>query len=247
MTSYSKRIHLGFFVITAVLISILACDKSTDSNNGDSNQFSLHAPYAYIRSHNSGGGVMLAELIPGEEYSGNVTLSLNANQTLNAQLDKTELSEHSSVVEITIRPNQAIEETMYEMKLIASNDDHTDTLKYDIEILTWPSGTFDYDNSKRDEFIPWLESEHSEFGSFTGREWFTFATYPQILVVSHVTFLDDDWEVRLCYHVTIPPYDWSYIRLRRRGEVVPIFAAKRETDGTIYEVPISEYPTMFED
>jgi hypothetical protein len=43
----------------------------------------------------------------------------------------------------------------------------------------------------------------------------------------------------------IPPHNWSMLWLLERGEVKPVFAAYRESDGTTYEIPISEYPTFF--
>ena len=43
----------------------------------------------------------------------------------------------------------------------------------------------------------------------------------------------------------IPPYNWSKLLLRERGEVDAIFSAKRESDGTTYEISIDEYPTFY--
>ncbi len=69
-------------------------------------------------------------------------------------------------------------------------------------------------------------------------------TYPEILVVEHWTFLNPTWEMRMCFHVMIPPYDWSMLTIRSRGEWDFQFAAKRESDGTTYEIPVAEYPVM---
>jgi hypothetical protein len=35
------------------------------------------------------------------------------------------------------------------------------------------------------------------------------------------------------------------LRLRKRGEIEPIFAAKCEFDDKIYEIPVSDYPIMY--
>jgi hypothetical protein len=241
-----KYLRLALCCLVMLIIIICSCDHAVSPVPDNIGEFTLETPYTYIRSHSTGGGVLIVKLIPGEKYSGNVTLNLIADQNLNAQLDKTQLNEITPVVEITIRPNLAVEVKTYQLKIIATNSDNTDTLNFDIEILIWPSGDDSEGALKRDEFTTWLESEYPEYGSFSEREWFSYLTYPQILIVTHLTYLDDDWEVRLCYHVMIPPYDWSYIRLRRRGEVEPAFAAKRESDGTIYEVSISDYPILFD-
>ena len=51
--------------------------------------------------------------------------------------------------------------------------------------------------------------------------------------------------MRICYHVMISPYNWSMLWLRPWGKVDAIFAAKRESDGTTYEISISDYPTYY--
>ncbi len=93
--------------------------------------------------------------------------------------------------------------------------------------------------------MPWLSQHHPEYAAVLDQKWFAYNTYPQIWVVEHWTFLSEDWELRVCFHVMIPPYDWSMMRLRKRGEVNAEFAARRESDGTIYEIPVSDYPIKF--
>ena len=115
----------------------------------------------------------------------------------------------------------------------------------EVEIFNWSSDNLPDAIIKRDELIDWLEVEYPEFGNFSDKESFAYMTYPGILIVEHWTFLCKEWEMRICYHVMIPPHDWSKICLRRRGEVQPIFAAMRESDGTTYEISVSEYPIMF--
>jgi hypothetical protein len=111
-------------------------------------------------------------------------------------------------------------------------------------VVDWGGGGKGTATDKMNDFVTWLETEHPELGSFSARNWFVYGTYPQLLIVEHWTFLDEDWEMRVCYHVMIPPYDWSKILLRRRGEWEPLLAVHRETDGTIYEIPVEEYPIM---
>jgi len=114
-----------------------------------------------------------------------------------------------------------------------------------VEMFNWSSDSLPNALGKKDELIKWLESEHPEFGTFLDKKWSVYVTYPGILVVEHWTFLYEKWEMRICFHVMIPPYNWSKIFLRKRGEVHPIFAAMRESDGTTYEIPLSEYPTHY--
>ena len=119
------------------------------------------------------------------------------------------------------------------------------TVTLEIEMFDWSSNNLPEAIIKRDELISWLETEHSEFGIFTGENYFAYVTYPQHLVVEHWTFLYENWEMRICYHVMIPPYNWSKLYLRKHGEVDAVFTAKRESDGTTYEIPITDYPNFY--
>ncbi len=114
-----------------------------------------------------------------------------------------------------------------------------------VEMFNWSSESLSEALVKKEELIKWLESEHPEFGIFPDKKWFAYVTYPGILVVEHWTFLYEEWEMRICYHVMIPPYNWSKICLRKRGEVNSIFAAMRESDGNTYKIPLSEYQTHY--
>jgi hypothetical protein len=213
--------------------------------------FSILPKYDYIRSYPGGGGIFVVRLISNGNFAGDVNLTLTADPLLNAGLSRRTLNDRYEIAEITVRPDQSIEARTYEIELRAlytGDPSHIGPFRkvsLKVEVLQWGPTNPANVISKRDEFIVWLETEHPELGNFSNRIWFPYMTYPQILIVEHWTFLDEDWEFRLCYHVMIPPYDWSKILLRRRGEWDPVLAAMRESDGTIHEIPISEYPVMF--
>ena len=214
-------------------------------------KFAIVPKYSYIRSYPGGGGIFVVTLLAGESFTGNINLSLQAHPSLNAVLDRYILNNSSNIAEITIKPSLSIEVGIYEIEVRAvytgdpSHSGRYQSIWLQVDVFQWGPGNIDDATLKKDEFIGWLETEHPELGDFSSRIWFPYMTYPQIWIVEHWTFLDNDWEFRLCYHVMIPPYDWSKILLRRRGEWNPVLAAMRETDGTIHEIPISEYPIMF--
>ena len=222
-----------------------------ESRNAESDRgFILKPKYSYIRSYPGGGGIFIVKLFTSDNTSADFILSLRANPSLNARLDRNTLNADTSVAEITIHPSRSVEIGMYEIELraIRANPSHIgvfQVITLEVEIFQWGPANPANVIPKRDEFIGWLETEHPELGNFSNHIWFPYMTYPQIWVVEHWTFLDEDWEFRLCYHVMIPPYDWSKILLRRRGEWNPVLAAMRDSDGTIHEIPISEYPIMF--
>ena len=172
-------------------------------------------------------------------------MSLSADPLLNAELDRNSLTLDTTIAEVTINPDELAEIKDYTIDLTAMHASDTQTVTFDIEMFNWTSAGVDEAIAKRDPLIQWLETEHPELGNFSNQEWFAYGTYPYILVVEHWTFLNSEWEMRICFHVMIPPGDWTMIQIRRRGEWDPILAARRDSDGTTYELPISEYPTFY--
>jgi len=253
----------------------------------DNNRFEIEAKYSYIRSYPGGGGMFIIKMTPKIGFSGHVSLQINADSDLNAQLDRETLNKKSRVAELTIQPNEFVETNKtYEIVLTATyhkkpkpvaffnwvseiksprlsylasllfnrcngDPDCThlsyidETLVLEVEMFGWTSENLNEAVIKRDELIDWLEVEHPEFGTFSGEDWFAYVTYPAHLIVEHWTFLYEKWEMRICYHVTIPPHNWSKVWLRPRGEVDAVFAAKREYNGTAYEIPVEDYPTYY--
>ena len=68
----------------------------------------------------------------------------------------------------------------------------------------------------RDKFIPWLATNHPEFGITSETEWTGTIVNPGILVVMHYIFFSEDWEMYVTWHVTISPHDYARIYLRHR-------------------------------
>jgi len=249
-------------------------------------RFEIEAKYSYIRSYPGGGGIFIIKMTPKIGFSGYVSLQINADPDLNAQLDKEKLDKQSRVAELTIQPNELTEIKTHEIVITATyhkkakyltsfdwiskiklpilsylisrlfgciNSDSgktylsniDETLILEVEMINWIAENLPYAIIKRDELLDWIEAEHPEFGTFSGENSFPYVTYPAHLIVEHWTFLYEKWEMRICYHVTIPPHNWSKVWLRPRGEVDAVFAAKREYNGTAYEIPIEDYPTFY--
>ena len=83
--------------------------------------------------------------------------------------------------------------------------------------------------------------------SLTEEDFFSYCTYPQTIIVSHYTFLSENWEVRFCHHEMIPPDDWSMILIRQRGEIDAEVSYKEDSsiNHSVYEIPVSEYPILY--
>lgn len=215
----------------------------------DDGTFSLEAKYTAIESVPGGGGIFVFRLIPSDDFAGDVELSLNAHRALGASLSRKLLTLENPIVEIVVKPKPNVPIDLHTIELRALHADSTQSEFVTVEIFDkgpYIPGTA---NQKRDEFVAWLESEHPELGDFDNRKWFVYFTYPNIWIVEHWTYLDDDWEFRVCFHVMIPPHDWSKMLLRGREVWDPELAAMRAYDSTtatyeINEIPVSEYPTF---
>ena len=50
------------------------------------NKFEIEAKYSYIRSYPEGGGIFIIKMTPKNDFSGYVSLQINTDSNLNAQL-----------------------------------------------------------------------------------------------------------------------------------------------------------------
>jgi hypothetical protein len=228
-----------------VIIIILLMVVGFSGCNEIFSRFTINAKYTYIMSYRDGGGIFLINMTPRHNFYGNVSLKIDASANLNVKLNNDILNESSRVAEITIYPNNLTRIGLHEIELSASHTNISRLISLKVDILNRSIGTpSSYIIGKKNKLIHWLESEYPTFNNISNQDWFAYMTYVEILVVEHWTFLSSEWELRLCCHITIPPYNWSMLRLRKIGEIEPIFAAKCDFNDIIYDIPISDYPIM---
>ncbi len=217
---------------------LFACNK----DNPAAGQFELCAVADTIQSYPGGGGVFIAYIRPLEDFGGPTTITWEASALLNVEVTKDQLLEGDTVFELVVKPDAGCNYLDYKIRLMATNQDEMQALDLVVSVV---------DNSNNPEALPklnefrqWLTERDPEAAAVLDSDYFLYKTY-QLLVVEHYTVLTPDYEIRFCYHVMIPPDDWSMIRVRKRNVIEPEFAARRESDGTINEIPVSEYPSMF--
>ena len=212
--------------------------------------FDLKAKYTYIRSYPNGGGIFIVYIEPKSEFAGKVFLNMVSPARLNARLSNDVLDRGSLLTEITVEPSGDIRPGTKYIRLAAVHVvglcvQTVQRIQLEVEVFNWEAGENPNLDERRDLFVKWLEQEHQEFGIFLNQEYNYYSTYPEVLIVEHGTYLNAEWEMRVCDHVMVPPDDWSMFCIRKRGALKPLFAAKRETDNTIHEIPVSEYPILF--
>ncbi len=92
-------------------------------------------------------------------------------------------------------------------------------------------------------FITYLAARQPALGIDRTTAWEGWDPVPNILVVMWYSFLSDDHEALIRWHVMIPPYDWTEVFVRRRGSLDCVWAGRIPTDGAAIEE--TEPPQVF--
>jgi hypothetical protein len=247
-----KNYVFNAFIKIGILILIAGffVNCSEDKNNPieptkDAGSYSIYSTYDSIRSYPAGGGLFVVYIKPDSNFSGIVNLSVQSDAKLNAKLNKTQLKKGDTVVEITIKPDSITDIKNYIITLVTKHANQEKKKEFKIAMYEWSMVNFETAITNMDKFRDWLINQNPDYLKIFTKPGINWATYPQTLIVEHYTFLTDNYEVRLCYHVMIPPYDWSKICIRKRGNTNFEFSAIRETDGKISIYPVNDYPFLY--
>ena len=246
-----SKVHT-VLLVGLILVSLTAVfsgcsdddDPLTSYPQGDG--FRLEVRYDSVRVAPGGDCLLPLRIIPEVDLSGNVDLTVWCEQSVNIGLTDRSINVFHPVSEMRIRPDLDCDTLSYRLVIrgVHGSDTLLDSCR--VRVVQWDPQVPVEALGKRDELLEWVKATYPDLENWDTVSWEAFRTYPQILVVEHVTFLTSEWEIRICYHVTIPPNDWSYICLRRRSEWETMLAARRESDGTVHEVPVSEYPDLWD-
>jgi len=136
------------------------------------------------------------------------------------------------VAEVTVIPDQTSTNKILTLTIHGQRSGLEQTETITVEVMETGGGVMDGEDElgalaaeMRDKFIPWLATNHPEFGITSETEWTGTIVNPGILVVMHYMFYSEDWEMYLTWHVTIQPHDWTRIYLRQRfTETSPSYA-----------------------
>lgn len=181
--------------------------------------------------------------IPGQETSFLVTITDGGSASGPATVTATATSAVVDRVEpaairagqvaeiwVTIDPSITTDSTAG-VAIEVSRGGETQTVRRSIVVMPMSSEGRERDAAPHFQFwTAWLASHHPELGITTATQWRPVFV-STLLVVSHMSYFSDQWEMGLAWHAgTVPPYDWSQIYLRRRGtEVIPSIAFKLDS------------------
>lgn len=242
-----KKLIDSMLVVFGIVFILQSCSKTDDIQPDNFESLHLKSKYDSIRSYPGGSGLFILTIDYPENLSGNISFQLNCDPLLNASLTNTDINSNDSVFELLIEPYTTIQVKDYSIRIISSIGNYRDTAELTVSILDWSSsGLNDLVSAKLNAFDEWLCNNFPEFNFDNQSNWEIYATYPEILIVEHYTLLNDNYEFRICNHAMIPPYDWSMVWIRKRNELEAFFAARQDsTNGSIYEIPVNEYPKLF--
>jgi len=202
-----------------------------------------------IKSYRGGGGIFIVSLTPVLRLFGHVCLEIDCDSDLNAEISQENMNKWDPVAEIIIKPDIDIEIKEYKITLNASYyffglekfliKKQTTILK--VNITGWEySNPTDYIVIKRDNFIRWLDEKLLFVDDFSEMDFFSYI-HRQTLVVTHWTFLSEEWDMKVSCHMTIEPYNWSKLSLRKRCFARPFLYLKQDYDGNIHVISEKEF------
>jgi hypothetical protein len=236
------------FVLLALSLTFSSCKKDDDNPldpTDDKGAFTLSAKYKFIRSYPDGGGIFVISITTDSEFEGIVQLSVETDNDINAELNKSELTISDKIADVLINPSKNSSIDTHKIIVKAKHSGIEKRLELFVDVMQWEKEDPESVKQKRNEFKNFCISKNALYQEIFTDNYLCYETYPEILIVEHNTFITENYEVRLCYHVMIPPHDWSKLLIRKRNSLEPEIALMRETNGSIHEIPVGEYPTFF--
>jgi len=204
--------------------------------------------YDTILSYPGGGGIFKLWLDCPTYNSGEFSLNVNADPKLHAKLNKLKISKDEPVFELTIQPEENIVLDDYIISISAlynrpKGAKEISTTDVVVKVSDWGFNKNDAE-VKLNDFKNHLISINNRYSEIFDESIFSWSTYTNILIVEHSTWLSENYEVRLCYHVMVPPNDWSKLCIRKRNSLSAEKAFMRDTQGAITEISVADYPQL---
>lgn len=156
----------------------------------------------------------------------------------------------TEVAEVTVVPDATATETELNIIIEVATGGTTRTFTRTASVLPWDDDRADQVAEILGLFTSWLAENRPELGVTPETEFEGTYLAPQLLVVSHYGFFnDDEWEIGLSWHIMIPPDDFAEIYLRPRAELRPTVAFRIDSWQTALDTgdyQITEVEPPFE-
>ena len=185
-------------------------------------------------------------MTPGEDFAGRVRLSVEADPKLTVELTTYSLTNDDRISEVLIQPGKDVSKELYVVNIISRHADTADTLSLRLKVIFFSSPQSDFAVSAMHEFGEWIEDEHPELGFKTEQEWAKYSTNTMENAwyrdYSEWTFLNETWEMTILWGGwPIFPSFITRILLRKRGELAPVFAARKDLNRSLYTIDVKDF------
>ncbi|HSJ85120.1 MAG TPA: hypothetical protein VLA91_15065 [Acidimicrobiia bacterium] len=157
-----------------------------------------------------------------DETAGTATVTASASGA-KVSVRPSEISD-IEVAEVTVVPDATATETELTVTIEVATDDTTRTVTRTASVLPWDDDRGEQAAEILGLFTSWLAGNRLELNITPETEFEGTFLAPQLLVVSHYGFFNDEWEIGLAWHVMIPPDDFAEIYLRPRSALRPTLA-----------------------
>ena len=208
-----------------------------DSSDGETGSYTLTADTITVTVYSGGYGSFFLEIVPDSYFSGEVTLSVAANDSLHTVLSGTTLSRKHPLVELTCMPDTSIHEGTYTIDITSLFGEFKQELSLAFEIA--PTITCYYPQKKFQACIDWIRQNRPDIG-IGEDEWRRTWSYPvpdheayRMMIWNYGT---DEWDMTVSRPLNLsspPPYRFY---LRKRGEKEPTIVLRRNPEGVFIEL-----------
>ena len=130
----------------------------------------------------------------------------------------------AEVAEVTVIPGPTTEEGPLDITITAGGGSDARSFTRTVTIVPWEDDREDEAREILALFTDWLALNRPELNLSPETELSGGLMAPNLLVVCHYAFFNDEWELGLSWHVMLPPDDFSELYLRERSELGPSLA-----------------------
>jgi len=228
---------LYILIIGSLLLIFISCSSNSDriyEYEADLGDFELERSADSVKSYPGGGGVFIIKLDPDSVFNNSVSISINADEVLNADLTELTISNGHPITEISIQPGTTENET-FPITVTGTCESLIKTV--DLTVLMYdavgdvPQQFID----ARDEIIGWVVTHHPEHSELDAMEFSSYKTsLGAVYGSTNWEFLNDTWHLRLAIPTSIDPPATMY--LRYRGEWDYVLTVRKNPDGSIEEL-----------
>lgn len=232
----NRRIYAGLIMIVSVSAIIIGVILSLNPNgNYLTEEIQVEFHPKQIKSCPGHTAWLLVSIMGVKDPVESLSISIQTNQPI--QTDYVLWPNASpQVLEVFLYPNSSHINSNIEIEVQVAVGTVSATDEAIIHVIEWEIPDMEYFTEFRDAFVQYLARNHPEFGINETVTWTPNFNAIEILVVEHVLFISESWEMELSRHVMIQPYDWVQVYIRPRGALTPTWAGKIDSWTTDNQV-----------